>query len=82
MDVAATCMRELHALPAFLDGLEQSVAGGLSDGQRRCVEKGYLALDPEVLEAAAADALGASKGTERAVEIKSMLQDCGVKVGG
>jgi len=81
MDLGAACMQELHALPAFLDGVDEQVDGGLSEAERSCVTEGYLALDPEVLDAAVADAVGAGRGVKAAGEIKSMLLACGVKVG-
>lgn len=82
LDLGAACMQELHALPAFLDGLHETVEGGLSSKERACASEGYLALEPEVVDAAVADALGATKGTGAAKEIRSMLRACGVKVGG
>jgi hypothetical protein len=82
MDAGAACMQEIHALPALLDGLEADAEGGLTDEERACIEDGYRELDPEVLDAAVADALGASGGVDAAKELGSMLRACGAKVGG
>ena len=74
-------MDELHALPALLDGLDAQVKGGLSGAQRACVEAGYRQLDPEAVDAAVADALGAERGVKAAGNLDSVLRRCGVKVG-
>lgn len=80
MDLAAVCMVELRAIPAFVDGLEAQLPGGLSDGQRRCVAEGFAGLDPAVLDAAIAESLGASEQVDEAAEIAKMVEGCGVDV--
>ena len=83
MAAGSACMQELHALPALLDGLDEQVPGGLSDAQRECVEDGYRKLEPAARDAVVADALGGrGEAVEGVGQVKAMLQDCGVKVGG
>jgi hypothetical protein len=80
MDLAAACMREQRALPAFVRGLEAQLGHALGPEQRACIDSAYLVLDPEVLAAAEADALGASDDAQQVVQLRNMVAKCGVEL--
>ena len=69
-------------MPAFLDGVDAQVDGGLTSEERACLARGYQALGPQVVDAAVADALGGSKGVKAAARIEAMVRGCGVRIGG
>lgn len=80
LDLAAACMAETRALPAFVEGVERA-AEGLTDDQRACVFRGWVELDPAAVEAAQVEALGGDADEALAGEVGEMVRACGVETG-
>lgn len=80
LDLAAECMAEGRALPAFVEGVERA-AGGLSSEERACVFRGWVELDPAVVEAAQVEALGGEAEGDLAAAVGEMVRACGVETG-
>lgn len=78
MNLAAVCMREQRALPAFVRALEAQLGRDLSAEQRECISAAYLAVPAEAMSAVEAEALGSSEDGASRTQIGDLVATCGV----
>ncbi len=79
LEAAAVCSQAAVAAPAFAEEQQRASGGTLTEGELVCLRDGYAALDPEVVQQAAAEAVAPSAGERDATqEIERLVEDCGV----